>query len=397
MKGRTKGTIGLTFASITWFLVLSGRRTVSVLLVDIEGTFSIDHAQAGLAMTAMFLVYGLMQFPSGVISDIKGRKTTIAVAIMIMGVSLLLIGLSVHYMMFMAAMMLFGLGSGSFQTPGISMISDLYVADRGRALGIQSSAGSLAGLVPIVAPIIALIDWRLFFLGAGIITLLVGYLFIRMGKETTTLPGRIFVRERLLDGIKALKNPITLFIFIITILMVYCWIGYTTFFPAYLIEVKSFSVIEAGIAFSVLLLGGMLLKPMMGRISDSRSKMATMMLVTSTGGVFTVLTVLVDGFVWVLVFSFFLSVVPAFFLVTNSLLLKRWEEKGRGGKLGFFRSLTVLLGSPTSALIGYSAMVYGFDRSFILISAVLLLISVAILVGILVQKKNSSWTIRTRR
>jgi len=385
MNGRIKGAVALAFASITWFLILAGRRTVSVLLVDIEGTFDIDHAQAGLAMTAMFLVYGLMQFPSGLISDIKGRKTTIAVSIMVMGASFLLIGLSVHYLMFMAAMMLFGLGSGSFQTPGISMISDLYVSDRGRALGIQASAGSLAGVVPIIAPIIALIDWRLFFIGWGVITLVVGYLFIRKGKETTTLPTSISVKERLLDGMKALREPTALFIFVLTILMVYCWMGYTTFFPAYLIETKSFSAIEAGIAFSVLLLGGMLLKPLMGRLSDKRSRMAVMMLVTSSGGMFTVLTVMADNFFLVLLFSFFLSVVPAFFLVTNSLLLKGWEEKGRGGKLGFFRSLTVLLGSPTSALIGYSALTLGFDTSFVIISAAMMVISVMILIGLLIR------------
>ena len=385
MRTPRKETTALIFASLTWFLVLAGRRGVSTLLIDIEGTFSIDHAQAGLALTAMWFFYGIMQFPSGIISDIKGRKFTIMAAIIVFSSAYILLAFSFHYLMFFLLLIGVGIGAGSYPTAGISMLTDLYRERRGRALGIQSSFGSMAGMVPIIAPLIAILDWRIFFLlcgGAGVITAIC---FFRKGSESTTLPESVSIKERLWDGIRTLGNRGTFFIFIINILAVFCWMGFTSFFPAYLIESKSYTTVEAGFAFAVLLLGGIVLKPLMGSLSDRRSKKAVMLLTLSVAGTFTVLTVIFDNLVMILIFSLMLSGTASFFLVANSYLLTKWEEKGRGGKLGFFRSTTVLIGSPTSAFIGYSATRWGFDTSYMGISVLFLIASILLSGSIIFQ------------
>lgn len=377
---------GLVFASLMWFLVLAGRRSIAVLLVDIETEFSIGHTEAGLAFSSMFLLYGLLQFPSGIFSDIKGRKSTILIAMTIMGLSFILIGVSPHFIVFLSAVLLFGIGSGSLQTAGISMLSDLYSENRGRALGIQSSMGSLSGLIPIAAPVVALIDWRILFFVWGGACILAAAIFWRKGKETTRIPEGASIKGRLGDGLSILKDPEVILTFLITVAIVICWTGYTSFFPTFLIETKGFTTLESGILFSILVLGGIFLKPFFGRLSDKRSKKAVLLLIAALGGSITVLLLYVENIFFVAFLSILLSGTASFFLVTNSFLLGRWGSTGRGGKLGFFRSVTVLAGSPSSLMIGFTASRFGFITSFTIISIFFLASSILIALNLFLQK-----------
>jgi MFS family permease len=373
----------LIFASIGWFMVLAGRLSISTLLVKIESSFNMNHAIAGLALSCMWFSYGLMQFPSGLFSDIKGRKVTILCAMVAFSVSYLLVGLSFHYLMFFGVVVLLGVGSGCFQTAGISMLSDLYQEGRGKALGIQASFGSMAGLVPIVVPVIAArYHWRVvFFILAGI-GIVMAYFFKLFTTESTQLPGQVSIRERFLDGISALRDRETLLLFMVTLIVAATWIGFTSFYPAYLIETKGFSELEAGLSLALLSFGGILLKPLVGVLSDrfNRKAIISTLLFMASGATGTM--VAVKSLNWILTASVVLSINTAIFLVINSQLMQRWEEKGRGGKLGFYRTLTILLGSPMAALIGYSATHYSFDFPFMIISGLLLTAAVSVLINL---------------
>ncbi len=370
-------------------MVLAGRLSISTLLVKIEDSFNIDHALAGMALSGMWLFYGIMQFPSGIFSDIKGRKVTIFCAMISFSLAYLLIGLSFHYLMFLSMVIVLGLGSGCFQTAGISMLSDLYRERRGRALGIQASFGSMAGLVPIGVPVLAArYNWRVVFLILAVIGIVLAYFFRLYSTETTRLPEMVSIRERLFDGISALRRRETLLLFVVTLLVASTWIGFTSFYPAYLIDTKGFSELQAGLSLALLSLGGIFLKPVVGVLSDRynrRGIIATMLLMTSVA---VGLLVRVSSLKVVLFISVVLSINTSIFLVINSQLMQNWEEKGRGGKLGFYRTLTILLGSPAAGLIGYSATHYSFDFPFVIISVLLSAGAVAVLISIFAGRRT---------
>jgi len=381
----SKENIALICVSLGWFLIFSGRLSISTLLVTIEASLGMNHAEAGFALTGMWFFYGLMQFPSGVISDLKGRKATIIASMIIFSVAYLLIGLSVHYLMFLLMLILLGIGGGSFPTAGIAMLSDIFKERRGKALGIQSSFGSIAGIMPIVAPIIAAFNWRFFFFiwaGLGIFAV---YLFLTCTEESTILPHGESMLKRFADGMAALKDKKILFIFIINLVATLSWIGYISFFPTYLIESKAFSEMEAGISFALLTFGGFVLKPLIGSLSDKYNKKTIMLLLISISAVATFTLVQLNSFAAVLIISFALSASSAFFLVANSYLLGLWEERGRGGRLGFYRSLLILTGSPTAALIGAYATDRGFAFPFLVIAMLLSVAALLLLVNIVVE------------
>ncbi len=378
----SKENIALICVSIGWFLIFSGRLSISTLLVTIEESFGMNHAQAGLALTGMWFFYGFMQFPSGVISDLKGRKATIIASMTIFSFAYLMIGLSVHYLMFFFMLILLGIGGGSFPTAGIAMLSDIFKERRGKALGIQSSFGSIAGIMPIVAPIIASFNWRFFFFIWAALGILSLYLFLTCTEESTKLPSGESMLARFADSMAALKDRKIILIFSINLIATLSWIGYISFFPTYLIESKMFTEIEAGISFAILTLGGFVLKPLIGSLSDRYDKKVIMLFLISTSAIGTLFLVYFNSFIAILLISFALSTSSAFFLVANSYLLGMWGERGRGGRLGFYRSLLILTGSPTSALIGAYATDGGFSFPFLVIALLLSIGALFLLVNI---------------
>jgi len=53
MHNLKKDHLVLIFAFTDWFLILSGRYAISLLLVHIEASFHMDYAVAGMRFTAM--------------------------------------------------------------------------------------------------------------------------------------------------------------------------------------------------------------------------------------------------------------------------------------------------------------------------------------------------------
>jgi len=232
----TKQSKSLLCISLAWFLVLGGRYSISNLLPTIVKELDFSWTDAGLALTIMYMIYASIQFPSGIFSDIKGRKITIIIAMLIFSFSYLLVGLSSQYILFFIALILLGLGSGGYPAVGISMITDIFKEKRGKALGIRDSAGSLAYIIPIVAALMAsLYNWRVFFYMWAGICLLSVFLFYILTSESTTLPEKVSVKERIFDGMKIFKQKNIQLMFIVNLLIAITWISYMSFFPSLLV------------------------------------------------------------------------------------------------------------------------------------------------------------------
>ncbi len=373
MFGRPqKEHVALFYISLGWFLILSGRYSISALLPQITQGLAFSYTQAGAAMTGMWVLYAASQFPAGIYSDIKGRKKIITLAMAGFAVAYLVLGLSIHYLMFLLALVLLGVGSGSCPAAGISMITDMFKKERGRALGVRSSAGSLAYGVPVLATAIAgLYGWRIFFYIWAALSGVSVYLFWKRTVESTSLPDRVSIRERIMDGIAVFRQREVQLLFVVNLLVAVAWIGYMSFFPAYLQEAKSFTPLYASISLAIVGGGGFIFKPLAGTLSDmydNRLIMMTLAVFTCLGTV----AVVYASTVWlVFLISPVLALAPAIFPVISSSLMNRWESKGRAGKMGFFRSSFLLLASPTAASIGFLGDRYGFDVPFLGIAGIL--------------------------
>ncbi|MFP4000957.1 MAG: MFS transporter [Thermoplasmata archaeon] len=114
MKKVKQKTVAPAFISLAWLIIFIGRLTGPTLLVDIEESLSISDAEAGIALSAMWFLYGVMQFPGGALSDSFGRKKIILVSIASFGVASILIGTTLNYIMMIVTFSLLGLAFRSF-------------------------------------------------------------------------------------------------------------------------------------------------------------------------------------------------------------------------------------------------------------------------------------------
>jgi MFS family permease len=384
----TKQSKTLFCISLAWFLVLGGRYSISNLFPTIVSELDFSWTDAGIALTVMYMIYAIVQFPSGIISDIKGRKITIIVAMLIFSFAYLIVGLSSHYVLFVIALILLGLGSGGYPAVGISMLTDVFKEKRGKALGIRDSAGSLAYIIPIVAAFIAgMYYWRLFFyMWAGICFLSV-LLFYILTSESTTLPKKASVRERVIDGMSILRQKNIQLMFAVNLLIAITWISYMSFFPSLLIVEKGFTEIQAALGLAILGIGGFIFKPIIGSLSDRYNKKIIIIILSMTTAVGTLVIVNIESLILILLISFIPSLATAIFPVITSYLMDQWPEKGRAGKIGFYRSSLILLASPSTAVIGYLKDVYNFKIPFLGISFILFLVVIILTINILINKK----------
>jgi len=387
IKKITKEKNALILISLAWFLVLGGRYSISNLLPRIVDELNFSWIDAGFALTIMWLLYAIIQFPSGIFSDIKGRKITIIVSMIIFSFSYILVGLSNIYAMFFIALILLGLGTGGYPAVGISMITDIFKENRGRALGIRESAGSIAYLVPLFAAVIASnYDWRLFFFIWAVICLVSLLMFYFKTTESTTIPDKVSIKERVLDGIKIIIQKDIQLMFVINLFIAITWISYMSFYPAYLVVEKGFTEIQAALALGVLGIGGFIFKPIIGNLSDKYDKKIIIIILSLIAAFGTLFIVNIDSIVIILIMSFLPAFATAIFPVISSYLMHQWPEKGRAGKLGFYRSNLILLASPSSAVIGILADRYNFDIPFLGISFILFLVVFILTINILINK-----------
>ncbi|MBS3802684.1 MAG: MFS transporter [Candidatus Thermoplasmatota archaeon] len=385
--------IALCCISLAWFLILSGRYSISNLLPKITQDLNFSWTEAGIAMTSMWLFYALLQFPSGIFSDIKGRKISIILAMVVFSISYFLVGFSIHFFMFFLALILLGAGTGGYPSVGISMITDIFKEKRGKALGIRSSAGSLAYIVPMIAAVIAsYYDWRSFFFIWSGISLISIYLFYRGTQESTQLPKTVSVKERVVDGISIFKKPQIQLMFVVNLLIAITWISYMSFFQPYLIVGKEgFNGFLAGIALGILGIGGFIFKPFIGSLSDRIDKKIIILILSVTTGLATLALVFSNSIIIIFLICPALSLSTAIFPVISSFLMDQWDDKGRAGKLGFYRSMLILLASPSSSVIGYLADRYSFDVPFIGLAIIFFIAAIVILVSLALNyKKNKN-------
>jgi MFS transporter, YNFM family, putative membrane transport protein len=385
MKKIKKEHLALCCISLAWFLILSGRYSISNLLPQIANDLDFSWTAAGFALTAMWLFYALLQFPSGIFSDIKGRKISIILAMVVFSVSYFLVGFSIHYFMFLFALILLGAGTGGYPSVGISMITDIFKKNRGKALGIRASAGSLAYIVPMFAAAIAsFYDWRSFFFLWGFVCIFGIFLFYKGTEESTKLPESISIRERVYDGVSVFKNKEIIVIFVVNLLIAITWISYMSFFQPYLIVDKpGFDGLLAGIALAILGIGGFIFKPIMGSLSDRFDKNIIILFLTVLTGLGTLALVYSNQLWLIFLICPVLALSTAIFPIISSYLMDQFEEKGRAGKLGFYRSMLILLASPSSSVIGFIADKYSFDLSFLGLSAIFFIAAFILVINIL--------------
>jgi sugar phosphate permease len=378
----------LGLCSLGWFLVQGGRLIVPALALPIRESLALSNAGFGMAVTVLWAVYALLQFPGGVASDDLGYRTTLVASSLVVAVGYLLLGVSVGLAVFLFACALIGGGIGLFYITSRTFPSVLYEGNKGRALGVANAAGDVGGVLAPIAggAIIALaLPWRGAFLtiGVAVLVLAVTFHFTIDGTYRAAVPDVQGTAREAFGQISVRGIPLVIVAYS---LFAVAWQGSVAFIPLYMYEAKGLTIETGNFLLSVFFLMGVLVKPGSGWLSDhvGRHGLSIGSLAgagLALGALALVLTSRPAVIAAVALFGATLMVFPP---VTQAHLMDAFDDETVGSSFGLTRTVYVLIGSTGPALVGIGSETIGFDATFALIA--LGLIAGAVVLAIAVRR-----------
>jgi MFS family permease len=126
-----------------------------------------------MLISAYFFVYGLMQVPSGILSDRLGARKTILIFTMLTVIGVFLFWMSTSYNMLFLAQFIVGIGCSTFYINAVKLISTWFPANRrATAIGVLSASSGLGNTISYMGFPIAeasLGGWRTLYLWMSLI------------------------------------------------------------------------------------------------------------------------------------------------------------------------------------------------------------------------------------
>lgn len=350
-----------------FFVTYFARLAISPVVPFIIDDFDVSNTGIGIALSGMWIAYGMTQFPSGVFAERFGERRIIAIAVGGTAVASLLTAIAPLFVVFAACVVLLGGVAGLHYSVATTLLSRTY-DDIGRAIGIHSFGAPLAGLLaPISASWVGVrYGWRPAVALAVLVAVPVFVLFAWRIRPTEPHHPEKPIREHfavepLLDYLSRSKIAFTLLIAIITTFAVN---GILTFLPTFLVQYRAQSPTLAGIVFSAYFVvrGGAQIG--IGVLSDrvGRDFAVATCLVAGVGGL--ALFVVGPGLVAVAVAVLLFGVASSHFASLEPRFMDALSDAERGAGFGLVRTVYVVLGSTGSFGVGLLADLFGWAVSF---------------------------------
>jgi MFS family permease len=349
------------------FVQLGSRLLVGAVVPLVLVYFETSRSVVGAALTGMWALYALSQFPSGVLADRYGERRLLVAALAATCCGVVLVALSPSVVLFTLFVLALGSGAGLFFPPASSLVSRLY-ANRGGALGVLTASGAVGGvLFPLVGGVVGVrLGWRAAVAVGAVATAAAGLAtLVVVPPVSPPNPGRSLGtladvhRHR-----RLLCRPGVAYSLTVGSLVGFTLQAITSFFPTFLVEFRGLGTDVAGLAFGVVFGLSSVAQPVAGRLSDRYSRDAAigvsvavalvgvvvLLAVRTTPGLVAGVGLLGAGIAW-----------PG---PVQARFLDQLGDAERGYGFGLIRSAYMLLGSAGSVVVGVLADAGGWVPGF---------------------------------
>ncbi|RDI71807.1 MFS transporter [Halopelagius longus] len=270
MRWRYRETV-LTLCTVAFFVTMVGRLAISPLIPDIAAELDISNSLIGGALTAMWVAYAAVQFPSGVLADRFGERVVVLVSVAGTGLTTLLIAVAPGFAVFLLGTILLGAAAGLHYSVATALITRTY-DDIGKAIGLHNSGGPLAGLVtPVAVTWVAVSHgWRT---AVGLVAALaapVAALFWWRIRPTEPRRPEQPMRERFDLGpiLTLLSRPSIAFTSVVATLADFTWQALASFLPTFFVQHHGYSQTMAGTLFAGYFVAQGVLQVGVGELAD---------------------------------------------------------------------------------------------------------------------------------
>lgn len=376
--------IVLVLCMLAFFVTYFARLAISPVVPSITDDFAISNTLIGLALTGMWLAYGLAQFPSGVLADRHGEKLIILLAVGGTTVMSLLLALSPLYGVFVVAAVVLGGFAGLHYAVATTLLSRTF-DNLGTAIGFHSIGGPLAGLLaPILAAWIGVrYGWRPAVAATAIFGIPIFLLFL--WRVRPTAPRR--PDESMGDGIELrslvelISRPEIAFPLVVAMAGTYVVQGLLSFFPAFLIAFHGYTPTAAGVVFSAFFIFRACSQIGLGRVSDLYGRDAAIAGSMLAGAVGIPLIILDAGLLTMSIGVVLVGLSSAFFSAIDPRFIDALSVEERGTGFGLVRTVYTVLGAAGSVGVGFTADLFGWDVAFGTLAALFFAAFLALIVN----------------
>lgn len=347
----------LVTVALGWFLALGLRLVLPAILPQLKAEFALSNSTAGAIISLVWLLYASSQFPGGLLTDRYGERPILLASV---GVALFSISLFVGttgFVAFVIACLLFGLGTGLFGPPRITILSKSFPGRDGMALGITFAAGSLgAATLPFLSGMLTpRFGWRSNFLLTAplfLVVLIGGWLTIADTASEATDEMDFPDWNELLNGI---RDTSVLFGSVAITLWIFVFQGLTSFLPLYLIQYKSVSQELAASIFALFFVTSGLVQPVSGHLSDHFSRRTILVTLAGVHALAILALIIVDDLTLLVLLMVVLGTRGGVGPINNAVIVDRLPYSVQGSGYGLLRTTYLILGATGSMFVGFLA------------------------------------------
>jgi MFS family permease len=252
------------------FINAIDRASLSTAAPNMMAELGMDAGMMGVALSAFFWFYLIMNIPAGGMADKYGAKRTLGWAAGLWSVCSAFTGSATHYLHVILARIGVGIGEAASFPVNAKIVANCFPAEeRGRAVGCYTSGLRLGfAVTPILmAYLISTWSWRFAFYVTGIGSLLWVVLWcftyeeIKEQREAAgavaKIPWMELIRNRTVLGLVCCK-----------FFQDYLFYLFVTWLPAYLIMGRGFTIMKMGWYASIPWIAGFVAQPIAGAGSD---------------------------------------------------------------------------------------------------------------------------------
>ncbi|UWG47454.1 MFS family permease [Halanaeroarchaeum sp. HSR-CO] len=371
----------LSLVTVAFFVTMVGRLAISPVIPDVVRTFEVSNGLVGLALSGMWLAYGLAQYPSGVLADRYGERWIILVAVGGTTIAAVIVSTTPIFAVFFLSTVVLGAVAGLHYSVATTLLSRTY-DNVGTAIGVHNTGATIAGLLaPVsVAWIAVHFGWRIAIAVVALVGLPATVVFAWKIRSTAPRrPDRPLRKSIRLDVLrKLLSRPPIVFTLAVAIVGEFAWQGAASFLPTFLIAHHQYSTTVAGGLFSLYFVAQGVAQIGVGAASDrfGRDPALAGCMLAGVAGFATLIEV--SGPLSVVVGVSLVGVGMSFGAALMPRFLREFTAEERNAGFGLVRTIYMVVASLGSVAVGSLADGFGWTASFGFLAALLAVTFVAL-------------------
>lgn len=400
--------ITLILASGIWFIGKFLRYAFPPLFDTLQTSYSVSTTIIGFIYTCLLIVYALLQFPSGILSNRFGSLRVIVAGAGIAAGGAFILSFKLPIYFLIIAVVAIGIGTGVHKTVAVGVLSNTYPKRTGRVLGVFDTFGTYGGVGASFVVTLFLVGprpveyivsklpgaaWRGVFLFSGFVGLGLAVLFAWYAPKQQTQnqknKNKDNSRFSISDYFTQFTNKQFAIFALVTILFSFSYNGVLAFLPLFLSEEGGFSTTAANFLYSAVFAVS-LVQVFTGDLSDRTGRLPIIIITLGTGGVaLLALIVLVNaGIIIIGVFIVLFALGSHGFRPVRGLyLIELLPDDIAAGGLGIVRTLLMGAGAISPTIIGFIADTANLRVAFVFL-AVSMVGAVALSIGLLIFESS---------